>query len=143
MAIPPQVTVEWRQGADGLGGTYTFNPIPDIQRNTPNARQAVFTLPLVDGAVIQELGQARRTIVLRGVLFTQPLNFNVLDQLRKDLQTGIGIGPGQLHIIAPGNHVFYKAIPAPQGIDFRFLERSIVLDYRIDLTTPDPTEFVV
>ena len=143
MAIPPQVTMEWRRGADGLGGTYTFDPIPQIQRNTPNSRQAIFTLPLADGAIIQELGIARRTITLQGVLFTIPLNFNNLDQLRKDLATGIGSGPGQLHLIAPGNHVFYKAIPSESGIEFRFLERSIVLDYIINLTTPDPAEFVV
>jgi len=141
--IPPQVTIEWRRGVDGTDGTYTFSPIPTIQRNSPNKRQAAFILPLSDGAVIQLQGLAQRTIVVKGVLFTTPVNFLILDQKRKDLASGIGTGPGQLHIIAAGNHVFYKAIPTPEGVQFDNLERANLLTYTISLTTADPTEYTV
>lgn len=139
--VPPQVTVQWRKGQNGDGGTYTFDPIPEIQRSSPNLRQAVFTLPLADGAVIQTLGQGMRTIILKGVLYTTPVNFNILDAKRESLISGIGTGTGQLHIIAPSNHVYYIGIPNPEGIQFDLLRRSNQLDYSITITTPDPTEY--
>jgi hypothetical protein len=140
---PPKVTVEWRRGVNGDQGTYVFDPKPSIQLNAPNKRVATFFLPFSDGAAVQVFGTNVRTITLKGLLFVPSVNFNLLDQKRKDLVAGIGTGPGQLHIIATGNHIYYKAIPSPDGIVFDPLERANILGYTITLLAADPTEFSI
>lgn len=137
------VTMEWRRGANGTDGTYTFSPKPSLERNAPNQRQVVFKLPLVDGAVVQTQGKDVRSITLRGVLFVVPADYNTLDQKRKDLIDGFGTGPGQLHLIASGNHIFYKGIPSPEGVQFDALTNPNYVDYTITILVADPTEYVV
>ena len=142
-----RVDVEWRKGSDGLGGTYAFNPRPNLTRPGIVQKLVEFKIPLATGSTTQLLGSDSRRIALRGVLVHADAgNFDALDTKRRDLISGIGTGVGQLHIISNlGNpdskHIFYRGVPT--AIDFAEQTNSQILDYTIEILLSDPTESIV
>ncbi len=141
-----RVDVEWRKGADGTGGTYLFNPRPNITRPKTGQKHVEFKIPLATGSLTQLLGKDSDTVVLRGVLVEPDPRYDQLDKKRRELIDGIGTGAGQLHVISnlgtpDSKHIFYKGLP--RQIEFSEQTNSQLLEYRIDLLLSDPTEFIV
>ena len=134
------VTVEWRRGTNGDQGTFTFNPKPFITRPAPGKRVAELVVPLLDGEIVQNLGSDKRTIQLRGTLFNKSNSWDDIEDSRNALISGMGFGPGQLHLISPGRHIFYKAQIAVNGIRFAEQTRSNLQDYAITLIVPSSLE---
>lgn len=132
-----KVTIEWRRGVLGDGGTFTFSPNPFLQRSTPGKRTATLTVPLLDGVVIQNLGVNERTIELRGVLFNKTNTWDDMENQRNALVEGLETGPGQLHIISPSKNIFYNAQIDTAGIQFDEQQFSNIQDYTIVLRIPD------
>ena len=141
-----RVDVEWRKGDDGLGGTYTFDPRPNLTRTGTVQKQAEFKIPLKAGSLVQLLNDDSRQFRIRGTLVVRDSNYDDLDQKRRELIDGIGNDPGQLHLIsnkgqANSKHLFYKAVPV--DIEFNTQTNSLFLLYRITILLADPTEFEV
>lgn len=141
-----RVDVEWRKGSDGLSGTYTFSPRPNLLRPGTIQKFIEFKIPLKDGSLVQVLNNDSKIISLQGVLAQKDTNFDDLDEKRQALLSGIGTGEGQLHIIsnlgqANSKHIFYKGIPV--RITFAPQTNSKILDYVIEILLADPTEFEV
>ena len=137
------VIVEWRRGVTGLDGTFIFNPKPNITRKEPGRRVAELIVPLLDGEIVQNLGLDKRTIELKGVLFTKSSNWDIIEVKRNELIDGIGVGPGQLHIISPGTHLRYDGQITTDGIKFAEQERSNLQDYTITILNADPVKIIV
>ena len=135
-----KVTVEWRRGITGGGGTFTFFPNPFITRPTPGERTARLIVPLLDGAIIQELGVNERTIELRGVLFNKTNSWDDIETQRNSLINGIGTGPGQLHILSPAKHLRYDGQIATDGIQFQEQTHGNLQDYTITIQIPNTLE---
>lgn len=138
--------VEWRQGIDGLGSVYTFNPHPDITRVDPAFKQAEFDIPLADGVTIQDLGIAKRIVKLHGLLFAKSRLFEDLEDLKRGIKDTIGNDVGQLHLISQTNiinpkHIYYIGQIQPNGFEFEEQKNPIYLYYTITLTCADPTEY--
>ena len=142
-----RVDVEWRKGDDGLGGTFTFSPRPRISRDGTVQKFAEFQVPLKSGSDVQLLNDKSRRFRIRGILVLRgDPNYDDLDELRRDLLSGIGTGAGQLHFIsnkgqANSKHLFYKAFPT--SIEFSVLRNSKFLFYTINILLADPTEFEI
>ena len=141
-----RVDVEWRKGDDGLGGTFTFSPRPRITRSGTVQKFAEFQVPLKAGSDVQLLNDQSRRFIIRGLLTVKNSNFDDLDELRRNLESGIGNGPGQLHLIsnkgqANSKHLFYKALPI--RIEFSPLRNSKIIFFTINILLADPTEFEV
>ena len=142
-----RVDVEWRKGDDGLGGTFAFNPRPNITRPGIVQKFVEFPIPLRDGNTVQLLNNDSRSILLRGVLIVGGRsNFDDLDQKRQELLNGIGNDVGQLHLVsnkgqANSKHIFYKGVPIRIGISEQ--ENSTILTYTVEILLADPTEFEV
>lgn len=134
------VTVEWRRGISGTDGTYTFSPKPNITRPVPGKRVAELVVPLLDGEIVQNLGSDKRTIELRGTLFNKTHSWDDIETSRNELIEGMGFGPGQLHLISPKSHVYYKAQIAINGIRFTEQTRANLQDYTISLIVPNSLE---
>ena len=137
--------VEWRQGEEGSGDVYTFNPKPIIVRNMPGQRTAVLEIPKLDGAVVQTLGLSARKIEISGLIYVDPPNFDNLVEAKKNLEDGIGTGIGQLHIISDfgqsnSKHVYYKGI-LDGDIEWDEQKNMVWLDYKFSIICPDPTEY--
>ena len=144
--MPKNVRMEWRQGEDGLGSTYIFNPKPNITRPDQGFKQAEFNIPLADGIFIQDLGIEKRVINLRGTLVSKTNVFEDLEDLRKAIIDGIGKNPGQLHIISlnglsNARHIFYKGQISPEGIVFDEQSNPYYLDYSIRIICALPYEY--
>jgi len=139
------VKLEWRQGANGDGAIYVFNPKPSLTREEPAQKQAEFDIPLADGVQVQDLGRAKRTITLSGWLYAKDSKFETLEDKRRNLVQGITRLPGQLHIISLTNmlnsqHIFYRAQISPEGVQFKTQENPTLLEYEIQLLCADPEE---
>ena len=139
MAFTP-VTVEWRQGVNGDGATYTFSPKPVLSRPSRGMRTATLTVPLMDGVLIQNLSLADRTVELAGVLYNKTHSWDDMETARQNMIDGIGTGPGQLHLITSQRHTYYNAQVTTDGIHFAEQSRSNLQDYRIRLVIPDGVE---
>ena len=144
--MPKSIRMEWRQGEDGSGSVYIFNPKPSISRPEQGFKQVEFNIPLADGIYIQDLGIEKRTINLRGTIVAKSKVFEDLEDLRKNLVNGIGKNPGQLHIysitgVPNSKHLFYKGQLAPEGIIFDEQTNSNYLDYTIRIICPLPYEY--
>ena len=143
--MPKNVKVEWRQGEDGLGTVYKFNPTPSITRVQQGLKQAQFNIPLRDGSFIQNLGEETREIVLTGTIYAKTQIFEDLEDKRKALILGIGKTAGQLHIVSLTNmsnpkHIYYKGQISPQGIVFQDQTNPVFLDYTIRIICAEPYE---
>lgn len=141
-----RVDVEWRKGATGLDGTYSFYPRPSLTRPGIVQKRVEFKIPLALGSTTQVLGSDSRIFILRGVLVFADGNFDTLDTKRRAFIAGIGTGIGQLHIISNlGNldskHIYYKGLPTK--IDFDGQTNSKILDYTVEILLSDPTETIV
>ena len=144
--MPKNVKMEWRQGEDGSGSIYIFNPKPNITRPEQGFKQVEFNIPLADGVYIQDLGIEKRVINLRGTLVTKNKVFEDLEDLRKALINGIGNNPGQLHLISlnalsNAKHIFYKGQVSPEGIVFDEQTNPCYLDYSIRIICALPYEY--
>ncbi|TDI97020.1 MAG: hypothetical protein E2O29_01940 [Deltaproteobacteria bacterium] len=135
-----KVTVEWRRGVNGDQGTFTFFPNPFITRPTPGKRTARLIVPLLDGAIVQELGVNERTIELKGVLFNKTNSWDDMETLRNNLINGIQVGPGQLHILSPTRHLRYDGQIATDGIQFQEQTHGNIQDYNITIKIPNTLE---
>lgn len=135
-----QVTVQWRRGVTGTGGTYTFFPKPDLQRVTPGKRTAVITVPLMDGVLVQNLAMADRAVEISGVLYNKTNSWDDMETSRDNLINGLGTGPGQLHLISPQRHIYYNGQIATDGIQFTAQPRSNYQEYKIKVIVPDSKE---
>lgn len=135
-----KVTVEWRRGVSGNLGTFIFFPNPSIARPTPGKRTARLIVPLLDGAIVQELGVNERTIELVGVLFNKTNNWDDMETLRNNLINGIQTGPGQLHILSPARHLRYDGQIATDGIQFAEQTHGNIQDYTITIQIPNTLE---
>lgn len=135
-----KVRIEWRRGINGNQGTYVFSPNPSMTRPAPGKRYATLTVPLLDGAIIQELGLSIRNLELKGVLYSRTNSWDDMETSRNNLRDGIGVGPGQLHIISPQRHIRYDAQSTPDGIRFEEQERSNLQDYTITFIVPSSDE---
>ena len=143
------ITVEWRKGPTGLGGTYTFeNPKPSrIDLPAKIQKLVEFKIPLLSGSMIQLLNDDSLTGTISGFLVVSANNYDNLDEKRRDFEAGIGNGEGQLHLISTagqGNseHLYWKGVPIrityPEGkTNIRFLA------YSIEVLFADPAENVV
>lgn len=138
-----KVRLEWRRGVIGEDGTFVFNPKPTVTRISPGKRTAILTVPLQDGAIVQNLGLITREIILRGVLFTRTNNWDDMETLRNNLRDGLGTGPGQLHIISPQRHIRYDGQITTSGLDFEAQERSNLQDYIVTIIVPNSKEINV
>ncbi len=138
-----KVTMEWRRGANGDEGTFVFSPVPFMTRVSPGKRTAEITVPLLDGAIVQNLGLAVREIILQGVLFNKTYSWDDLETQRNNLINGLGTGPGQLHLISPARHLQYNAQITTEGIRFDQQTRSNIQDYTITIIIPSAKELVV
>jgi len=141
------VDVEWRQGADGLGPVYIFDPCPTtITRPSTGQKQVELKIPCGSGSVVQLLGNDSRSLVVEGSLFVNSSNYDDLDEKRRDLFTGIGNTEGQLHIISNNGqpnskHLYYKGVPGPiTGVD---QDNPNIFQYRFEVLLADPTEFEI
>jgi len=141
--------VEWRKGSDGLGGTYTFsNPKPSTIALPGKVQKIVeFKIPLLDGSLVQELNNDSRTLTVQGFLYSKTGTYDDLDQKRRSLESGIGTGEGQFHIIsnegqANSKHIYYKGIP--QSIQYPAGRNNPhLMEYNINILCADPTEYIV
>ena len=138
-----KVVVEWRRGINGENGVYTFSPNPSIRRVSPGKRTAELTVPLLDGFIVQNLGNAHRRIELDGVLLNKNGSWDDMETLRNNLISGLGTGPGQLHIISPSRHIRYDAQVTTDGIQFDRQERVNIQDYTVFLVSPSGKELTV
>ena len=138
-----KVIVEWRRGVNGDQGTYRFYPNPTLARPIPGKRTAVLTIPLLDGAVVQNFGSAIRTLDIEGVLINKSNSWDEMETLRNNLISGISIGPGQLHLISPQRHVRYDAQVTTEGIQLDPQERTNTQDYTVSFIIPNATEINV
>ena len=141
-----RVDVEWRRGDDGLGGTYTFSPRPEITRPGKIQKFVEFNVPLKDGSLVQQLNNDSRELSIRGFLTVRISNYDDLAQKIQELEAGIGTGPGQFHLIsnfgqANSKHLFYKGIPT--SLIFDRLRRPSIISYTLTVLLADPTEFEV
>jgi len=134
------VIMQWRRGENGTDGTYVFSPKPEFRRPTPGKRTAVITVPLMDGVVVQNLSLAERTIELTGVLYNKTNSWDDMETARQNLTNGLGTGPGQLHLISPQRHIYYKGQMTVEGIQFESQSRSNVQDYKITIQIADASE---
>jgi len=139
MAFTP-VTIQWRIGTTGTGGTYTFYPKPEIRRATPGKRSAIITVPLMDGVLVQNLSVADRAIELAGVLYNKTNSWDDMESARNNLINGLGTGPGQLHLISPQRHIFYNGQITVDGVQFDSQPRSNYQEYKIKVIVPDAKE---
>ena len=140
------VTVQWRKGETGSGGTYVFSPKPNIQRVLPTQRLVEFIIPDVAGTVVQTLGKESRKIRVSGVIAVRNPNFDDLDELKSGLENGVSDGIGQLHLISTSGatnarHVYYKGI-VQGGITWDDQKNMVILNYTFDILCPDPVEYV-
>ncbi len=139
-----KVLLQWRRGVDGDLGIYNFSPKPNITRESPGKRIARLIVPLQDGEVIQNLGQEIREIRLRGFLFTTSKDWDDMETERNNLINGVGIGPGQLHIISAQRHLRYDGQINPDGIRFDEQEKSDgIHEYTITILVPNVAEINV
>lgn len=141
-----RVDVEWRRGNDGLAGTYTFSPRPRFTRPGTVQKNVEFKIPLKDGSLVQLLNNDSHVISIRGILVVRNSNFDDLDQLRQELLSGIGTGPGQFHLISNkgqpnSKHIFYKGVPI--RVDINRQRNSHFLFYTLQILLADPTEFEI
>ena len=145
MAGSTKVILQWRRGVDGDQGIFTFSPKPAIRREFPGKRIARLIVPLQDGEVIQNLGQEIREIRLNGSLLTRgSTEWDDMETERNNMINGIGIGPGQLHIISEQRHLRYDGQIDPDGIRFDEQARANgVHDYEITILIPNSTEINV
>lgn len=144
--MPKNVKMEWRQGEDGSGSVYVFNPKPNITRPEQAFKQVEFNIPLADGIYIQDLGIEKRIINLRGTIVAKSKVFEDLEDLRKALINGIGKNPGQLHLYSLNalpnqKHIFYKGQVSPEGVVFDEQTNSNYLDYSIRIICALPYEY--
>ncbi len=138
-----KTTVQWRQGETGSGATYTFSPNPSsISRPYPGQRTAEFEIPNLAGSVIQTMGQTSRKIVLSGVIYVYPPDYDNLMTVRDNLETGIGTAIGQLHIYSVTKHIYYKGI-LDGNIEWGEQKNMCYLEYKITFLCGDPVEYVV
>jgi hypothetical protein len=137
------VRIEWRKGVNGNLGTYVFYPKPSIHRPSSGGRTAIQTVPLLDGVMVQNLGRAERTLELAGVLYNKTNNWDDMETSRNNLINGLGIGPGQLHLISPQRHVRYDGQITTEGIQFDSQLRSNYQDYTIRIIVPNALEINV
>jgi len=138
-----RVLVQWRRGVNGELGTFTFSPNPSIVREVPGKRTATLVVPLLDGAIVQNLGLDIRQIVLTGVLLNKANTWDTMETLRNNLINGISTGPGQLHIISQQRHIRYDGQITTDGIEFQAQDRTVVQDYTITIVVPNATEIDV
>lgn len=143
-----RVDVEWRKGDNGLGGTYTFSLRPSsIERAVPGQKLVEFKIPLMSGSITQQLGLDSRVIRLRGFLEAVDSNYDILDEKRRNLISGLDrTQPGQLHLISNlGNpeskHIYYKGIV--RDIQFEPQSSPKLIEYSIEILCSDPTEYIV
>lgn len=141
------VRVEWRQGEDGLGNVYIFNPNPSPTREEPAMKQAEFDIPLLDGIFIQSLGRAKRQIILTGLLIAKPRSFENLEDQRDALVNGLSTGVGQLHFISLNSlsnqrHIFYVGRLSPDGVVFSEQTNPLYLDYTLRVVCANPFDGV-
>lgn len=143
-----RVDVEWRKGADGLGGTYSFNPRPSLDRPVTGQKLVEFKIPLMVGSITQLLKKDSDKIKLRGVLVEADVNrFDYLDLKRRNLIAALDVNQlGQLHIISnlgtpESEHIFYRGVVT--AINFREQTNSQLLDYEVDILVSDALENVV
>lgn len=137
--------VEWRQGETGSGSVYVFSPKPTLTRSMPAQRNVVLEVPKLDGAILQTLGITVRTIEVNGVIVVPVPNFDNLMEAKKSLETGIGSGIGQLHVISNfgqtnSKHYYYKGI-VDNVIRWDEQKNMSWLDYSFSIICPDPTEY--
>ncbi len=142
MAGSTKVLLQWRRGTSGELGIYNFSPKPNLTREFPGKRIARLVVPLQDGEVIQNLGQEIREIKLSGVLYTRDSNeWDDMETERNNLINGVGIGPGQLHIISTQRHILYNGQITPDGIRFDEQEKADGLHgYEITILVPNVEE---
>lgn len=138
-----KVKIEWRRGISGNQGTFVFNPNPNIKRTTPGKRVATLVVPLLDGAVVQNFATDERTIELAGVLYTKSNNWDEMETLRNNMISGIGRGPGQLHIISNQRHIQYNGQITTEGIQWDSQAHSNIQDYTIRIIVPNTLEINV
>jgi hypothetical protein len=141
-----KTSVQWMKGETGTGGTYTFSPKPSLVRSTPLQRRVELAIPNLDGSIVQTLGLSSRKIEIEGVIIVKNPNFDNLVAAKKALEDGIGSGIGQLHIDSQfgqsnSKHVYYKGIPDGE-IQWSAQKSMSILDYRLAILCPDPTEYV-
>lgn len=134
------VRVEWRRGDNGDEGTYVFSPKPELRRATPGKRTATIVVPLMDGVVVQNLSLADRAVELAGVLYNKTYSWDDMETARQNLINGLGVGPGQLHLISPQRHIYYKGQVTVDGIQFDSQPRSNILDYKVKIMVADTLE---
>lgn len=139
-----RVDVEWRKGSTGTGGTFVFDPRPNLTRPGITQKFVELAIPLLDGNIIQLLNNTSRIIRLRGVLvLKRDPNFDNLDQKRQEFLDGLGNDVGQLHIIsnrgqANSKHIFYNGVPT--RITFDEQTNSKILVYSVEILLADPAE---
>ena len=137
------VSVEWRRGVTGTGGTYVFSPKPTLTRGTPGKRTAIHIVPLRDGVVVQNLSMADRVIMLEGELYNKTNSWDDMETSRQNLITGLGTGPGQLHLISPQRHIYYNGQIVAEGIAFNSQPRSNYQTYATKIIVADGLEYTV
>lgn len=137
------VRIEWRRGTNGDQGTYIFSPKPTLRRPSAGKRSVVHVVPLLDGVIVQNLSKGERVIDLTGVLYNKTNSWDDMETLRNNLINGLGIGPGQLHVISPQRHIRYDGQVFPDGIQFEEQERSNVQDYTVQILVPGVSEINV
>ncbi len=142
MSCSTKVILEWRRGVNGDEGTYTFSHKPNLTREYPGKRIARLVVPLQDGEVVQNLGQEIRQIRLSGLLLTSgSTNWDDMETERNNLINGIGIGPGQLHVVSSQRHLRYDGQINPDGIRFAEQDRSTgIHEYTITILVPSSVE---
>ena len=134
------VIVQWRRGATGTAGTYVFAPKPELRRASPGKRTAIITVPLMDGVIVQNLAKMDRSIELTGVLYNKTHSWDDMETARQNLVVGLGIGPGELHLISQQRHIFYRGQITPEGIQFETQARANLQDYKVNILIADATE---
>jgi len=142
-----RTSVEWKQGESGSGSTYSFSPKPSLIRSSPGQKKVELSIPNMDGTIVQTLGLSSRRIEIAGTIAVYPPNYDNLVETKKNLESGIGTGIGQLHIASSfgqtnSKHVYYKGI-LDGDIVWAEQKNMTYLDYKFSILCPDPTEYTV
>lgn len=138
-----QTVVQWMRGESGTSGTYTFSPNPSsLVRPYPGQKKAEFTIPNLDGIIIQTYGQDARRILVTGTIYVTTPNFDALMAKKTALEDGISNYEGQLHIWSDAKHIYYKGI-LDGAIEWGEQKSLSFLDYRFTIVCGDTTEYNV
>ena len=74
------------------------------------------------------------------MLYNKTSSWDDMETARQNLVNGIGTGPGQLHLISPQRHIYYKGQITTDGIQFTAQPRSNFQEYQIKIQVADASE---